>query len=48
MTLFHNGIEVWGSAIQKKYLDHIDKFLRRAYRYGYTTKCIQISEVIFI
>jgi hypothetical protein len=33
MTLFYNGIEVWGSAIQKKYLDRIDKFFRRAYRY---------------
>jgi hypothetical protein len=46
MTLFYNGIEVWGSAIQLKYLDRIDKFLRRAYRYWYTTKCIKISEVI--
>jgi hypothetical protein len=39
-------IEVWGSALQKKYLDRIDKFFRRAYRYGYTTMSIKISEVI--
>ena len=38
MTLFYNGIEVWGSAIQNKYFDRIDKFFRRAYRYGYTTE----------
>ena len=37
---------MWGSALQKKYLDRIDKFFRRAYRYGYTTKSIKISEVI--
>ena len=46
MSLFYYCIEVWGSAIQKKYLDRIDKFFRRAYRYGYTTKSIKISEVI--
>ena len=46
MSLFYYCIEVWGSALQKKYLDRIDKFFRRAYRYGYTTKSIKISEVI--
>ena len=46
MSLFYYCIEVWGSALQKKYLDRIDKFFQRAYRYGYTTKSIKISEVI--
>ncbi len=46
MSLFYYCIEVWGSALQKKYLERIDKFFRRAYRYGYTKKSIKISEVI--
>jgi hypothetical protein len=46
MSLFSYGIEVWGSAFEKKYLERIDKFLRRAYRYGYTTKSVQIIDVI--
>ena len=37
---------MWGSVLQKKDLDRIDKFFRRAHRYGYTTKNIKISEVI--
>ena len=46
MSLFYYCIEVWGSALENKYLDRIDKFFRLAYRYGYTTKSIKISEVI--
>jgi hypothetical protein len=94
MFLFPYGIEVWGSALEKKYLQRIDTFLkpvfhfnrivakrsvflcflttraelmtstqkkmlryvtirlkwktgfRRAYRYGYTTKSVQIIDVI--
>ena len=46
MSLFAYGIEVWGSALEKKYLERIDKFLRRAYRYGYTTKSVQIIDLI--
>ena len=42
MTLFYDGIEVWGSAVQKKYLDRMDKLLRQAHRYGYTTKSIKM------
>jgi hypothetical protein len=38
LSLFHYGIEVCGSALQNKYLQRIDKFLRRAYRFGYTLK----------
>ena len=37
ISLFAYGIEVWGSACQK-YLDRMDTFCTRAYRYGYTTK----------
>jgi hypothetical protein len=46
MSLFAYGIEVWGSALEKKYLERIDKFLRRAYKYGYTTKSVQMIDVI--
>ena len=46
MSIFIYGIEVWGSALEKKYLDRIDKFLRRAHRYGYTTKSFQIFDVV--
>ena len=31
MSVFKYGIEVWGSALEKKYLNRIDKFLRRAH-----------------
>ena len=37
LSLFAYGLEVWGSA-SKKYLDPIDNFCKRAYRYGYTAK----------
>lgn len=46
MSLFLYGLEVWGSAYQGKYLDRIDTFFRRAYRFGYTNKIILISDVI--
>ena len=40
-SLFHNEIEVWGPALQNKYLQRIDKFFRRAHRFGYTLACSQ-------
>jgi len=46
MSLFLYGLEVWGSAYQGKYLDQIDTFFRRAYRFSYTNKIILISDVI--
>ena len=46
MSLFSYGIEVWGSALEKKYLEQIDKFLGLAYRYGYTTKSVRIIDLI--
>ena len=36
LSLCYYGIEVWGSALQNIYLQRIDKFFRRAYRFGYT------------
>ncbi len=46
LSLFHYGIEVWGSALQNKYLQRIDQFFRRAYRFGYTLKEYKISKLI--
>ncbi len=46
LSLFHYGIEVWGSSLQNKYLQRIDKFFRRAYRFGYTLKEYKISQLI--
>ena len=43
LSLFQYGIEVWGSALQNKYLQRIDKSFRRAYRFGYTLKEYKIS-----
>ncbi|XP_068761121.1 uncharacterized protein [Montipora capricornis] len=38
MSVFLYGIEVWGAAYQRKYLDRIDRFLKRAHRFGFVTK----------
>ena len=46
LSLFYYGIEVWGSALLKKYLERIDQFFRRAYRYGYVLKEYKMSELI--
>ena len=46
MSLFLYGLEVWGAAFQGKYIDRIDSFIRRAYRFGYTNKIFLISDVI--
>lgn len=46
MSLFLYGIEVWGSAYEDKYLNRIDRFCKRAFKFGYTTKYIFISDVI--
>ena len=46
LSLFAYGLEVWGSA-RKKYLDRIDNFCKRAYRYGYTAKAdFEVSTLI--
>ena len=46
LSLFYYGIEVWGSALLKKYLERIDKFFRRTCRYGYVLKEYKMSELI--
>ena len=46
MALFLYGIEIWGAAYQGKYLDRIDKFFKRAFRFGYTNNLYAIAEVI--
>ena len=38
LSLFYYAIEVWGSALQAKYIDKFNKFLNRAFRYGYRLK----------
>ena len=46
MSLFLYGIEIWGAAYQGKYLDRIDRFSKRAFRFGYTNNLYVIAEVI--
>ena len=46
LSLFYYGIEIWGSAIQNKYLQRIDKFFRRAYKFGYILKEYKISHLV--
>ena len=46
MSVFLYGLEVWGSAFQGRYLDRIDTFIKRTYRFGYTNKIILFSDVI--
>ena len=45
-SLFNFGIEVWGAVFNAKYLSRIDKFNKRAYRYGYTSNLITINDKI--
>jgi len=45
-SLFTYAIEVWACAHYSKYLSHIDKFCKRALRYGYTSKYTPITDVI--
>ncbi|XP_028408299.1 LOW QUALITY PROTEIN: sacsin-like [Dendronephthya gigantea] len=46
LSLFTYAIEVWGSALLKKYLKRIDQFFKRANRYGYTDKEYNMSSLI--
>ena len=46
MSLFLYGIEIWGAAYQGKYLDRIDRFFKRAFRFGYTNNLYVIADVI--
>ena len=46
MSLFTYAIEVWPCAYYRKYLPKIDRFCKRALRYGYTSRYTPITEVI--
>ena len=46
LSLFLYGIEIWGSTLQKKYLNRIDKFFKRAHRFGYVLREYKVSELI--
>lgn len=46
MSVFLYGIEVWGAAYQRKYLDRIDRFLKRTHRFGFVTKKTTILDLI--
>ena len=46
MPIFLYRIEVWAGAYQSKYIDRIDKFVKRAFRFGYISECIPFQDVI--
>ena len=46
MSLFTYAIEVWACAHYSKYVSQIDRFCKRALRYGYTSKYTPITDVI--
>ena len=46
MSLFFYGIEIWGAAHQGKCLNRIDRFVKRAFRFGYTNHLYVMAEVI--
>ena len=46
MPIFLYGIEVWEGAHQSKYIDKIDIFLKRAFRFDYISECTSSHDVI--
>ena len=46
MSVSLYGIDVWGAAYQRKYLDRIDRFLKRTHRFGFITKKTTILDLI--
>ena len=46
MSLFYYAIEVWESALPVKYINEINKFFNRAFRYGYTQNKYSIAKII--
>ena len=46
MSVFLYAIEVWACAYRDEYIKRIDKFCRRAGRFGYTTNVISINDLI--
>ena len=45
MSIFTFAIELWGCAYESKYLNQIDKFIKRAHRNGYISKRELIVEI---
>ena len=45
MSIFTFAIELWGCAYESKYLNQIDKFIKRAHRNGYISKRELIKEI---
>ena len=46
VSLFKDAIEVWACAYYNKHLFQIDRFCKRAVRYGYTNKVMHITDLI--
>ena len=46
VPIFLYGIEVWGDVYQSKSIYRIDKFFKRAFRFGYISECISFQDVI--
>ena len=46
MPLFTYGSELWGGACYGKYINQIEKFIRRAYRNRYISEEINFVEII--
>ncbi|CAB3997331.1 Hypothetical predicted protein [Paramuricea clavata] len=45
MSIFTIAIELWGCAYDGKYLNQIDKFVKRAHKNGYISKRTHIKEI---
>ncbi|CAB4034531.1 PREDICTED: uncharacterized protein LOC107329134, partial [Paramuricea clavata] len=45
MSIFTFAIELWGCAYDGKYLNQIDKFIKRAHKNGYISKRTHIKEI---
>ena len=46
MSVFLYGIQVWSAAYQRKYLDRIDRFHKRAHRFRFVSKNITTLDLI--
>ena len=42
MPIIYLGIEVWECAFKNKYLEQVNGFLHRAYKFGYTNQLIDM------
>ena len=45
MSIFTFAVELWGCAYDSKYLNQIDKFIKRAHKNGYISKRIFIKQI---